>query len=77
MWIVNCEVWSVECTEPVYTAQGGGGSFEIGNIQERLVSVNDGSQSEGTDGLTSSWRQRSGVVVEVVIVVVMSLYLEW
>ena len=39
--------------------------------------MNDGSHSEGTDGLTSSWRQRSGVVVEVVIVVVMSLYLEW
>ena len=32
------------------TAQGGGGSFKIGNLQERLVVVNHGWQSEGTDG---------------------------
>ena len=30
--------------------------------------MNDGSQGEPTDGPTSGWRQRSGVVVVVVIV---------
>ena len=49
---------------PGSTAQGGGGSFKIGNIKERLVPVNHGWQSEPTDGRTSGWRQRS--VVEVV-----------
>ena len=33
--------------------------------------MNDGSQSEPTDGRTSGWRQRSGVVVVVVLVVAM------
>ena len=31
----------------------------------RLVAVNDGLQSEPTDGLTSGWRQRSGIVIVV------------
>ena len=31
------------------TAQGGGGSFNIGNLKERLVVVNLGWQSETTD----------------------------
>ena len=31
------------------TAQGGGGSFRRGNLQERLVVVNHGWQSESTD----------------------------
>ena len=39
---------------------------EIGNPKERFVAVNNGSQSEPTDGPTSGWRQRS--VVEVVVV---------
>ena len=46
-------------------AQGGGGGFEIGNLQERLAVVNQESQSEATDGLTSGWTQRSAVVVVV------------
>ena len=45
------------------TAQGGGGSFKVGSLQERFVAVTDGWQSEPTDGLTSSWRQRSVVVM--------------
>ena len=32
------------------TAQGGGGSFNIGNLQQRLVVANHGWQSEATDG---------------------------
>ena len=32
------------------TAQGGGGSFKLGNLEERLVVVNQGWQSEATDG---------------------------
>ena len=32
------------------TAQGGGGSFKLGNLKDRLVVVNHGWQSEGTDG---------------------------
>ena len=46
-------------------AQGGGGGFEIGGLQERLAVVNQESQSEATDGLTSGWTQRSAVVVVV------------
>ena len=38
------------------TAQGGGGSFKVGSLQERFVAVTDGWQSEPTDGLTSGWR---------------------
>ena len=37
---------------PIYTsstAQGGGGSFRIGNLWETLVVVNHGWQSESTD----------------------------
>ena len=52
---------------PVCTAQGGGGSFRIGNIYERLVLVNDGWQSEPTDGSKSGWRQRSVVVAVIVV----------
>ena len=37
------------------TAQGGGGSFKIGNLWERLVVVNQGWQSEATDGLKGAW----------------------
>ena len=33
----------------------------------RLVAVKDGSQSKSTDGSTSGWRQRSGVVVVIVV----------
>ena len=32
------------------TAQGIGGSFKIGNLQQRLAVVNQGWQSESTDG---------------------------
>ena len=35
--------------------------------------MNDGSQSEPTDGAKSGWRQRS--VVEVVVVTVVEMYL--
>ena len=35
----------------------------------RLVAVNHGSQSNSTDGSRSGWRQRSVVVVLVVLVV--------
>ena len=35
--------------------------------------MNDGLQSEPTDGLTSGWRQRS--VVEVVVAIVADMYL--
>ena len=59
-------------TVPVCTAQGCGGSFKDRKpIGGWLVAVNDGSQSEPTDGRTSCWRQRSGVVIVVVIVVAM------
>ena len=37
----------------------------------RLVAVNHGSQSKATDGSKSGWRQRSVVVVVVVIEVAM------
>ena len=33
----------------------------------RLVAVKDGSQSKPTDGSKSGWRQRSGVVVVIVV----------
>ena len=39
----------------------------------RLVPVNHESQSDPTDGPTSGWRQRSGVVVVLVTVVAMYL----
>ena len=39
------------------TAQGGGGSFRIGNLEERLVVVNHGWQSEATDGLKGGWNR--------------------
>ena len=45
---------------------------KIANFR-RLVAVNDGLQSEPTDGLTSGWRQRS--VVEVVVAIVADMYL--
>ena len=35
----------------------------------RLVAVKDGSQSKSTDGSKSGWRQRSVVVVVVVLVI--------
>ena len=35
------------------TAQAGGGSFKIGNLEERLVVANHGWQSEATDGSMS------------------------
>ena len=54
---------------PVCTAQCGGGSFKIGN----QVPVNDGWQSEPTDGSKSGWRQRSVVVVVAVLVATMQL----
>ena len=37
------------------TAQGGGGSFKIRNLWERLVVVNHGWQSESTDGPKGGW----------------------
>ena len=37
-------------------AQGGGGSFRRGNLQESLVVVDHGWQSESTDGLKGGWR---------------------
>ena len=37
------------------TAQGGGGSFRIGNLEERLVVVNHGWQSESTDWPKGGW----------------------
>ena len=37
------------------TAQGGGGSFRIGNLYERLVVVIHGWQSESTDALKGGW----------------------
>ena len=48
---------------------------EVSKIEtyRRLVAVNDGSQSERTDGSTSGWRQHSGGVVVVAIVIAMSL----
>ena len=33
----------------------------------RLVAVKDGSQSKSTDGAKSGWRQRSVVVVVIVV----------
>ena len=53
------------------TAQGGGGSFKIGNLEEKLVAVTDGCQSEPTDGSKSGWRQRNVVVVVLVLVLAM------
>ena len=41
---------------------------KIGNIQEWFVPVNDGWQSEPTDGPTSGWRQLSVVEVAAVLV---------
>ena len=43
---------------------------KLGNLWEISVAVNDGGQSESTDGPTSGWRQRSVVEVVVVLVVV-------
>ena len=45
---------------PIYvytsgTAQGGGGSFTIGNLYERLFVVNHGWQSAPTDGSKGGW----------------------
>ena len=37
------------------TAQGGGGSFRLGNLWERLVVVNHGWQSESTDWPKGGW----------------------
>ena len=37
--------------------------------------MNDGSQNEPADGLTSGWRQRSVVEVALVLVVEMALWL--
>ena len=37
------------------TAQGGGGSFRRGNLQERLVVVNHGWQGESTDWPKGGW----------------------
>ena len=37
----------------------------------KLVAMNDGTQSEPTDGSKSGWRQRSAVEVVVVIVAAM------
>ena len=45
---------------------------KLGNLWEISVAVNDGGQSESTDGPTSGWRQRS-VVVDVVVVVAVLL----
>ena len=45
------------------TAQGGGGSFKhIGNLQEKLVVVNQGWQSGSTDGRKGGWNCGFGVV---------------
>ena len=41
--------------------------------KKRLVPLNDGWQSEPTDGPTSGWRQLS--VVEVAVVLVVDMYL--
>ena len=49
------------------TAQDGGGSFKDRKTIGRLVAVNDGPQSEPTNGPTSGWRQRSLVVVVIVV----------
>ena len=43
------------------TAQGGGGSFTIGNLYERLVVVNHGWQSKPSDGSTGGWRVRLSI----------------
>ena len=40
---------------------------KIGNPKEGLVAVNDGSQTEPTDGPTSGWRQCRVVVVVIVV----------
>ena len=37
------------------TAQGGGESFNIGNLEENVVVVSHGWQNEATDGLTERW----------------------
>ena len=39
--------------------------------KQQIIAVNHGSQSKSTDGSKSGWRQRSGVVVSVVLVVAM------
>ena len=39
---------------------------KIGNLSERVVAVDDGWQSEPTDGPTTGWRQRSVFVVVIV-----------
>ena len=57
------------------TAQGGGGSFRIGTLQERLVVVNHGWQSESTDGLKGGWNFVfvGGVAITMVAVVTWSV----
>ena len=37
------------------TAQGGGGSFRLGNLQQSLVAVNNGWRSESTGVLKGGW----------------------
>ena len=68
---IHCSTLQIQIQMPVFTAQGGGGSFKIGNIQEKLGPVKDGWQSEHTNGSKGGWRQSSVVVV--VIAVAMSL----
>ena len=49
------------------TAQGGGGSFRLGNLKESLVVVNHGRQSESTDGLKGGWSCVFGVLTTVAV----------
>jgi len=50
------------------TAQGCGGSFKIGNPEERLFVVMHGWQSEVTDGPEGGWSCVFGVVVVAMVV---------
>ena len=58
------------------TAQGGGGSFRIGNLQETLVVVNHGWQSELTDGSKGGWSVGLPICPSSYLAIQLSSYLD-
>ena len=59
----------------IVVAQGGGGSFKIGNLQERLVVVNHGWESDPPDGLKGGWTVGQSICLSVYPPVFLSIYL--
>ena len=55
LWSFYASICLSICPSTSSTAQGGGGSFKLGNLSERLVAVNHGWQSEPTHGRKGGW----------------------